>query len=1037
VVDVTADVDLTQSPRETRTLPEHLHSTIACHANFSFCERDPRAFTLTPEGSRVLQNIQASARPLHADDVAALLRKALHVHSSVPEAARRSHAWWQQHRPLRLADYVKHYSSENEVAEFQRWLQDWKRALAPHGNSPGTRRWDGSQSSDDEAEQLSNVYFVCGPVGCGKTSFVSAVAKDHGFEVIEVSSAQQRGGAVLTKLLKEATQSKSVQMQSNLGGPFKRMKKSSGKSTVKKGRSKTPAKKQAMKQNLIFFDEVDVTFSDDVGFYAFLRSLASTARCPIVMTCNCIPEELRSMWPAKYLHLPPLLPEQVVAWCQSVALTHGALLSNTSARQLVTQRGCDIRAILTQLQFWIGITPYVLPSQTDENVAVPGTCLSEPCCKTLQSSPPAVDNGDELTPPSNLDSLIYITKNNDTVKAISKTHGVPAKDLIAINRPHLGKLSGTSRFHANTKIYLAEEAAAYERQAEQSFQQLRPNLPDSFALAQECVQALCDRTQSVEFQLCEFLSNTRWSGSPDDNIDRTQSAVRTKASIEDIVPFRVKCEEDCSTRLSVVGKFPRPLPLRSGVEADGATPGENGGEWGLSSNLDDYDVYALFHGGFHGRVRQLTPTHMVIDVWLPDSVRTHRNICPVNIVINGVPSETYFGLFTQCATSKRVTGVVPSTDDSVNAQLLLEEAERTFEHDDIEDTSDDFEDSPVAKKRVRRSRRLESESSDEADEARCQEDETESSTATGSIKPVNAEGMCSEGDEQQPAKQTHSSEGDEQQPAKQAHPQSNDEHAHGDATCANAPKVAPTPQATTAVTSAAEPAYGDGDSEVTQWTLPPARQIDSRPRATGGCEAVNELAVYADVAETCSFLGALQSQDDNEYMTTDGGTVFAQHRHYCSQSLAHDVTSLQLSSAQRGIETETPSSIIEQQVGESAFTYRQFQMRRVSHRQNAMSLYNALYAYGRVGNEIVKRQSRSHSKFALPSTTAGRVIDTIGFASRIAKSSAKTVATGGRRRSGRRQRSYLEIAGIDLTQEQTQLLHSELESNHIDGLQLW
>ena len=47
-----------------------------------------------------------------------------------------------------------------------------------------------------------------------------------------------------------------------------------------------------VERSLILFEEVEVTDEEDVGFYLALRKLAATSKCPIVLTCNTIPEGL-------------------------------------------------------------------------------------------------------------------------------------------------------------------------------------------------------------------------------------------------------------------------------------------------------------------------------------------------------------------------------------------------------------------------------------------------------------------------------------------------------------------------------------------------------------------------------------------------------------------------------------------------------------------------------------------------------------------------------------------------------------------------
>ena len=69
--------------------------------------------------------------------------------------------------------------------------------------------------------------------------------------------------------------------------------------------------------SLILFEEVDLVFDEDVGFYAALKRLARVAKCPIVATCNHIPEEL-DLGGALVLEWERPAEDQLVAYAVAV-----------------------------------------------------------------------------------------------------------------------------------------------------------------------------------------------------------------------------------------------------------------------------------------------------------------------------------------------------------------------------------------------------------------------------------------------------------------------------------------------------------------------------------------------------------------------------------------------------------------------------------------------------------------------------------------------------------------------------------------------
>ena len=136
------------------------------------------------------------------------------------------------------------------------WLNTWAGTRSTKGTSKKKRssKWDQliDDDYDSDMDDYPNVLAIIGPNGSGKTNAVHLCANEMGMNVIEIGCGQLRSGAAVKKLIIEATQSHGL----------------SGDKGV----------------NLILFDEVDIIFEEDVGFYNAIQQIAKSSRSPIVLT---------------------------------------------------------------------------------------------------------------------------------------------------------------------------------------------------------------------------------------------------------------------------------------------------------------------------------------------------------------------------------------------------------------------------------------------------------------------------------------------------------------------------------------------------------------------------------------------------------------------------------------------------------------------------------------------------------------------------------------------------------------------------------
>ena len=238
-------------------------------------------------------------------------------------AASSGSMWTDAYRPNATEQLVCDGGAKNGVRD---WLGAWSAQIfatdagvsKPTRDLPkkGGKRRRKAKGSDDESSDEewdedddemaratyaplvskkgipANGLLLCGPVGSGKTAAVYAAAEEFGFKVLEVNPSRKRSGLEVLNQFGEATQSRRIgggdeqkkpAASTGIGGFFGK-KQPSG--SQQRAAPKDTQSKDAAKNTLILFEEVDVLRGEDRGFMAALAQLVAGAKRPIVLTSN-------------------------------------------------------------------------------------------------------------------------------------------------------------------------------------------------------------------------------------------------------------------------------------------------------------------------------------------------------------------------------------------------------------------------------------------------------------------------------------------------------------------------------------------------------------------------------------------------------------------------------------------------------------------------------------------------------------------------------------------------------------------------------
>jgi len=400
---------VTQAGGEVRTVNKRKAKARGVHVDddenlLSCFTRELSRYSTVQCDTKPPQRLQATARdalagiipePRFVQDVQAVSTAKLHAldHLGCFDRAEAPGPlpWTQQYGP----------ASWEQVLQPQCYtLYEWLRNLAVHHVKQGLdstqprpvpKRRKRPKKRDDELDDFivdddqyldssktKNAIMIVGPNGCGKTASVYAVAKQLGFEVFEIHAGMRRSQKDIFDKVGDMAQNHMVQRGQQLSRDSSAVNETETvsnqaepaqpsvttfltgagkKKALQRSRAVTPQPNKEQKQSLILFEEVDHIFEDDRGFWTGVQSLIQNSKRPVVLTCNDLrnvpPEELELHTTLTYVAPQP---EVVSEYLTYVAAAEGHLIRPQAIESLYRSKGCDLRATMSELDFWCQMT---------------------------------------------------------------------------------------------------------------------------------------------------------------------------------------------------------------------------------------------------------------------------------------------------------------------------------------------------------------------------------------------------------------------------------------------------------------------------------------------------------------------------------------------------------------------------------------------------------------------------------------------------------------------------------------------------------
>ncbi|SPO03087.1 related to ELG1 protein required for S phase progression and telomere homeostasis [Cephalotrichum gorgonifer] len=239
---------------------------------------------------------------------------------------------------------------------------------------------NGDVSAKARDGRLTNAVVISGPHGCGKTATVYAVAKELDFEIFEINASSRRAGKDVLEKVGDMTRNHLVhhhtadqdqtmdeeqtaeEVKSGKQGTmtsFFKPKDSGAKVTPKtksvpaKISPKTGHGTKQQKQSLILIEEADILYEEDKQFWVTITTLMAQSKRPFVITCNdesLLPFHLLNLHGIFRLNPPPV--DLAVDAMLLIAANEGHVLERKPVEDLYETRGRDLRASLTELNYW-------------------------------------------------------------------------------------------------------------------------------------------------------------------------------------------------------------------------------------------------------------------------------------------------------------------------------------------------------------------------------------------------------------------------------------------------------------------------------------------------------------------------------------------------------------------------------------------------------------------------------------------------------------------------------------------------------------
>jgi len=209
-----------------------------------------------------------------------------------------SQSWTSVYRPSKREEFV---GNEKAVEAVERWLARWKKG------KPTKKR----------------AVLLYGPPGIGKTSIVQVLAREHGFDLIEINASDARNKSSLEEVI-----GKAIKQNFTLFG----------------------------KPRLILLDEMDgLSGTNDRGGISYIAKALDESTAPIILVANTVKENMESKFSSilgnvNCIEFKPLRFQEVYKALERIAEKQGVKISQDVLEMIALKTNGDLRSAIMDLE---------------------------------------------------------------------------------------------------------------------------------------------------------------------------------------------------------------------------------------------------------------------------------------------------------------------------------------------------------------------------------------------------------------------------------------------------------------------------------------------------------------------------------------------------------------------------------------------------------------------------------------------------------------------------------------------------------------
>ncbi|XP_039765625.1 replication factor C subunit 1 isoform X2 [Pararge aegeria] len=235
--------------------------------------------------------------------------------------------WVDKYKPTNLKQIIGQHGEKSNVKKLSNWLIQWY--VNRKAKIPKPSPW-----AKDDNGAYYKAALLSGPPGVGKTTTVSLVCKELGFDMVEFNASDTRSKTLIREQIGELLSTTSLSAYA---------RGSTGKGAVSK-------------KHVLVMDEVDgMAGNEDRGGLQELISLIKSTSVPVICMCNDrSSEKMRSLLNYCYdLRFERPRANQIMCAMLSVCFKEGVKVPNDVLTQLIEAAGHDIRQTLHMLSVWV------------------------------------------------------------------------------------------------------------------------------------------------------------------------------------------------------------------------------------------------------------------------------------------------------------------------------------------------------------------------------------------------------------------------------------------------------------------------------------------------------------------------------------------------------------------------------------------------------------------------------------------------------------------------------------------------------------